>query len=87
MLKPAVVTRWVVSHVPVTTDSSEMDLLALVSLITSMSHCVVYYCLKMGVIIHIRVAYFLIGSHTGHINIRLYQSSYSSYPPKLYISR
>jgi len=33
------------------------------------------------------VAYFLIGSHTGHINIRLYQSSYSSYPPKLYISR
>jgi len=31
VLKPAVVTCWVVSHVPVTTDSPEMDLLVLVS--------------------------------------------------------
>jgi len=31
VLKPAVVTWRAVSHVPVTTDSPEMDLLALVS--------------------------------------------------------
>ena len=31
VLKPAVVTQWVVSHVPVTTDSLEMDSLVLVS--------------------------------------------------------
>ena len=29
---------------------------------------------------NVNVAYFLIGSHTSHINIRLYQSSYTSYP-------
>jgi len=30
-LEPTVLTRWVVSHVPVTTDIPEMDLLVLVS--------------------------------------------------------
>jgi len=30
-LEPAVLTRWVVSHVPVTMDILEMDLIALVS--------------------------------------------------------
>ena len=37
MLKPAVVILWVVSHVPVTTDSLEMDSLVLVSLINIMN--------------------------------------------------
>jgi len=47
----------------------------------------VFLPLKYEIDDSVTVAYFLIGSHTGHINIRLYQSSYSSYPPKLYISR
>jgi len=33
VLKPAAVTRWVLSHVPVIADTLEMDLLVLVSLI------------------------------------------------------
>jgi len=37
VLKPAVVTQWVVSHVPVTTDSRAMDLLVLVSWINIMN--------------------------------------------------
>jgi len=45
-LEPAVVTLWVASHVPVTTDSLEMDLLAMVSqLNTVWNHyifCLIY---------------------------------------------
>jgi len=37
VLKPAVVTRRVVSHVPVITDSAEMDSLAVVSWINIMN--------------------------------------------------
>ena len=37
VLKPAVVTLWVVSHVAVTMDSWEMDLLVLVSWINIMN--------------------------------------------------